>query len=436
MDTTGHDLAPPVSRELDSLGARCNRASAIELMNSPPAPPPPWTGPRPRRRPSALSWLLGGLALACAGLAFWSLQRAGLLRHDQTPPGHWTTVRKARAYFDRGRPDLALKSVIDIRDEAPGAAEAMVVAGFSLIQLGKLNDARLALERGLGLNPRQPRASKVLAAVLLYFGDGPGGIRWLEHAAKLQSNDPQPWRTLGKVHHDLGDLEQSARCYTEALNRDTGDRRLRLTLVETLIEANQPESARTWLTPPDQAQPPDPVGLGLAARIALETGDLELARERAEETLKLAPENTQALWTRAMVARRNNQPTLAVQDLESLLRSKPEDLAALTQLAQVQAQMGNGNEAENLMERHKVVVDRLAAMDLLSKQIADQPSSPEPKWKMGLLAREAGQLELAANCFRATLDVEPSHKGAAQALRQLQRDHANLLGSTKLRLEP
>src|SRR4051812_36015082 len=79
--------------------------------------------------------------------------------------GHWAAVARGQAHLRRGRPDLALRAVMQVRDEGPGAGEAMAVAGLALAQLDQLKSARQALERALRLQPNQPEAAKTLAAI-------------------------------------------------------------------------------------------------------------------------------------------------------------------------------------------------------------------------------------------------------------------------------
>ena len=41
--------------------------------------------------------------------------------------GHWEAVARGQQHLDAGRPDLALKAVMHIRDDGPGAGEAMTI---------------------------------------------------------------------------------------------------------------------------------------------------------------------------------------------------------------------------------------------------------------------------------------------------------------------
>src|SRR5947209_2904082 len=82
-----------------------------------------------------------------------------------SPKDHWQEVARARAYLDRGRPDLAFQTVSGIRDEAPGAAEALTVAARALLSRNDIPLARRALERSLKLQPKQADAAKMLAAI-------------------------------------------------------------------------------------------------------------------------------------------------------------------------------------------------------------------------------------------------------------------------------
>ena len=132
---------------------------------------------------------------------------------------HFAAVERGEAFMAQGRPDLAFAEVVNIRDEAPGAAEAMTLAGRSLLAQGQVVIARQALERALQLKPDQPDAAKMLAAIYLASGDGQRGLEQLKSAATLDPVDFRPWYAMGKVYQDLGEFGEAADAYGQALTR-------------------------------------------------------------------------------------------------------------------------------------------------------------------------------------------------------------------------
>ena len=71
-----------------------------------------------------------GLVVFVLGWLWWHRS------HQSSVREHWAAVARGRDALRRGRPDLALQAVNDVRDEAPGSGEAMTVAGLALLRIG------------------------------------------------------------------------------------------------------------------------------------------------------------------------------------------------------------------------------------------------------------------------------------------------------------
>ena len=112
---------------------------------------------------------------------------------------------RGRAYLRSGRPDLAFQSVHDVRDEEPGAGEAVAVAALALIRLGEFRAARLGLERAIKLQPDQFEAAVTLAELNLDLGNGERGVEVLKMAARLRPREFGVWLTMGRALSDLND---------------------------------------------------------------------------------------------------------------------------------------------------------------------------------------------------------------------------------------
>ncbi len=142
-----------------------------------------------------------------------------ILTFSRFEDDHWNEVGRARLLLDRGQPDMALQAVSRIRDDRPGAAEGLTVAARALLMRGSIASARRTLERSLSMKLDQPEAAKMLAAIYLSAGDGKRGVVLLKKAAELEPADFRPWYAMGKVYHDLGNLQESVEAYSQALRR-------------------------------------------------------------------------------------------------------------------------------------------------------------------------------------------------------------------------
>jgi predicted Zn-dependent protease len=358
------------------------------------------------------------LLLACLlGLIAWVLS-PGTRTRD-----HWNEVARARSHLDRGQADLAFQAVSSIRDDGPGAPEGLTLAARALVMRGNITPARRVLERSLKMKGDQPEAAKMLAAIYLAAGDGQRAITLLTEAARLEPGDFRPWYALGKVYHDLGNLDASSSAYTEALCRKppaAEARESRIGRIRARLDANHAAEASEDLDELRHQTPDDPQVLALAARQALDRGLLEAALELARRGLTADPTNFDALMVRARVRIVGRQLRPAIEDLEKAIVAKPNDRAALQLLSQAQASIGLTREARATQERANRARDRIALMDRLTKVIDQHPEDPEPRWRMGQAAMDGEMYVLAYQCFRAALDLDPTYQPARTALETLR----------------
>jgi tetratricopeptide (TPR) repeat protein len=344
-------------------------------------------------------------------------------RHTATAvPGadHWAAVARGRALLDQARPDLAFEAVSSIRDEAPGAGEAMTIAGLALAQYREYRGARMALERALKLQPNQLDATRSLASITLMLGNGLRGIELLEAAARLDPTDTATWSQMGRVYHDLGDPSNAARAFEEALKRNPDDRDTLFRLIVELLNANRADDARPRLTEALSRFPDAPEFLGLAARQAKDAGKIEDAIDLASRTLRADPDNASALLVRAQAEVAMGRPEKALPDLERSASARPSDLGVLQLLAQVESRLGMEERSRITGEKRRKAAERAGLMDQLTRQMASNPDDPELRWRMGNAALEGGSPLLASQCFQAALALDPAYQPARDSLATLR----------------
>jgi predicted Zn-dependent protease len=360
--------------------------------------------------------------------------------YSQRRKDHWDEVARARYYLDRGQPDLAFQAVSGIRDGGPGAAEGLTVAARALLMRGNVSLARRTLERSLKMSLDQPEAAKMLAAIYLAAGDGQRAIAMLQEAARLEPGDFRPWYALGKVYHDLGNLEESAEAYAQALRRAppaAESKESRIGRVRSLLDANQVERASADLEALTKQSPEDPRVLALSAWQARDLGRADEAEALADAALARDPDDFDALLVRARLRFHSRQPRLAIADLERAVRVGPNDVAALQLLVQSQKSLGLTKEAAATQERADRARDRVALIDRLTKLIDQRPEDPEPRWHMGQAALEGEMYVLAHQCFQAALDLDPNYKPARDGLLTLRSQKGfDYQAASGLRLQP
>lgn len=354
------------------------------------------------RRP--IDCVLGGAIVVLVVIALALFGRAG-----RGPSGvpHWDAVALGKRYLEAGKPRLALQAIGRIEDHGPGAGEAMAVAGMALASLDRRAESRRALESALVLQPNQPMAHKVLAAIELSLGNYEGGLSHLRSAAELDPRDARPWIAMGKAYHDLGRYQESADSYQAAYHRDPVGREARLGLIAAALKIRRPDRATSHLLEMLRESPGDTQLLGLAARHALALGHLEQAAGFAGRSLATDPDNVDALVARATFRSLRGQPAGAREDLERAVAIAPISVEALRLLAQVETRLGRDDRARSTSARARAISDCFEVFDRLSGEIARRPDDPEPRWRMGQVAARADLTEIAANSFRAALAIDP-----------------------------
>jgi len=336
--------------------------------------------------------------------------------------GHWDAVARGEAYLRQGRPDLAIQAVSHVRDEGPGAGEAMTVAGRGFLAFQDLQAARMALERALKLQPNQPRVAKLLATICLSTGDAARGLQYLAIAAHHEPTDIGTWEALGKVHHDLDEPAEAAKAFAEVLRRAPHHRGARVALIGELLNSGRSGEATAWIAEALRDQPEGVEILGLAARHAYDSGRSEDASALADRTLARDPNNRNALLVRAKMRLVSDDPEGARKDLQRAVAVNPNDLGALQSLAMVEARLGLKGRAQETAAMLRKARQRATLMGQLTREISDRPDDPEPRWRMGHAAMEGGQAELARRCFQAALALDPSCRPAREGLASLDTE--------------
>ena len=333
--------------------------------------------------------------------------------------GHWAAVIRGRSFLDQNRPDLALQTVASIRDAEPGAGEAMCVAGVSLARMQQIRSARIALERAVKLQPRQPMAVKTLAAIYLSLGDTDRGLEYLKKAAGLSPKDPRPWSAMGRVYLDMGFMEEAASAFDESLKRDPSQPEAGMGRIEALLASGHGEEAGPLVARFLLLDPDNPKLLGLAAHQARDAGQIDQALAFVDRALGHDPGDIEALMTRARLRYAAGQDEGALADVDRAVVVNPNLLAGLSLKLQVESRLGLADRASETALSRKRATERLALMAEITRLIGANPDAAEPRCRLGKVAAEGGQWVLAANCFQAALALDPNYRPAAEGLAAL-----------------
>ncbi len=104
----------------------------------------------------------------------------------------------------------------------PGAVEANLHFGLSLLRRGRHAEAIEVLERAAGQSPDHPEVAFHLAEARYHAGDLEGALDGLQRAAILAPRDPRAYKLLGRLLDRLGRTEEAMSMHRKAREAGAG----------------------------------------------------------------------------------------------------------------------------------------------------------------------------------------------------------------------
>jgi len=240
----------------------------------------------------------------------------------------------ARLYVAQKQTDKALENLAIVSQKNPKDYSAWMLRGMLLEEKSQFEEAKVAYEKVLALNPKFVPALNNLAYLYAErFGRGGEAQEMASRARELQPHDPYAADTLGwilfrqgnyswalslikesaealpatpevqyhlgMVHYMMGEEAAALSAFDSAVNlggsfNGIDDCRRRLKLLT--LDLNKPGAeAKAMLEKLREEQKDDPILLGRLAAVYVATGDKGKAVETYELILKLNPQNLNAL---------------------------------------------------------------------------------------------------------------------------------------------
>ena len=178
----------------------------------------------------------------------------------------------------------------------PTFGPARLLAGTSLLALGRADDAVVELERAVRLLPGEKAAHLTLADACERAGNAPCLVRQSRILADLAPSDPESLYRLGKAYLSLSEWS-----YTRILAINPRSARLSEALGREYLQQGQPDLALRAFQEAAERDPRLP-GIHLAlAGIHAEAGRWDDAAREVERELAIAPGSAAALALKARV---------------------------------------------------------------------------------------------------------------------------------------
>jgi tetratricopeptide (TPR) repeat protein len=314
-----------------------------------------------RRHDSAAHVLRGQILLQQARIAvqeaprpfpFEGIQQAGQMVLASAGVGDvpaalraasWTGASIVQRPFPRPIPGAdelhdALHEFGQILDDDPWAAQATVLASECLVRLEERRAAARALTALVKRQPDNVDAHRWLAVIYIDLNSPGPAIKHLQEWARLDPNNPRPYRLLGfftrdgLVTGDAANPVDSVEAYRKALQLGLDPRErssVLRELAQTLINLRDDYAAALeTLELGSSAFQDQPAIRAQRAHCLIQLDKKDEAVQILEQVLRSHPTTKTALSLRAQLYLQEDQPRAALPLLEKLVALDPNDPAA------------------------------------------------------------------------------------------------------------
>ena len=165
-----------------------------------------------------------------------------------------------------------------------------------------------------------------------------------------EQNSPARLRVMGKALARLGKLDTAERLYRQALESQPGDPLLSSELGLVLCACNRAKEAKPYIESAYEHQPNDARLSGAMGLVALSEGNLEVACEYFEESLKIDFANLAILRSLLNAARELHQPERALPHLERYTQFYPGQLDMVYEHATLLHELDRNTEAREVLD--------------------------------------------------------------------------------------
>jgi tetratricopeptide (TPR) repeat protein len=277
-----------------------------------------------------------------------------------------------------------------------------------MLELARMFILLLTLAAATAADPRQDAGTRAAetfkrATHLEAKGDAAGALALLWEAAGLAPGDADIQNRLGEALERVGALDAAVDAYRLAVAARPGFTSASNNLILALVKAGRAREAMERARAEVAAAPDDPARhftLGLAQS----EPDVDAAIASFRRVLALAPRHTLARYNLALVLKRADRMTEAIDELQKILDAEPR--------ADAYYHLG-------VIYLHRGDVGRAAAA--LRAAIAAQPGYADAHYTLGAVLQARRDWTGAAAALRRAIALRPDLPGAHYTLARVLR---------------
>jgi len=330
-------------------------------------------------------------------------------------------------------------------------ARGGVALGRSLLKLGDLPGAREAFEQAIHRAPALVEL-RVSAARALVAAEGPElrrqGVSLLEDASLLAPESASIRGALGRAYEKIGKKREAKGAYAKALELDPAYAYVRRRMIRLALDQGELPVARLHADYLLESGPDAPEHHFLAGLVAAEGDRYDDARAHLREALDRASGDYPEAWYNlGLSERRAGRPAEAIAAYKEAVALRPDYARAYNNMALAQQEAEDPKGAEASLRR-AIELDpgysgaRFNLASLLSKSeryeeavetyrelLRAEPANSKAALNLGVTLGRAGRAEEAVKVYRALLERRPRYTAARHNLGLAQEDAGDLAGA-------
>lgn len=293
--------------------------------------------------------------------------------------------------------------------------QLQVVRGEALLALGKDNDALMAFQRALELNPDNVSALLWIVRTSLATGKTEEANKFLQRAVALQPNNEEAWVLKGQLARKQKRYSVAQDAYQRAIDLATSDLPLavdmeaRTEMASLLILEKKYEEAAAHVAYLLKLAPAHPISNYIAALLAFQQGRYAAARDYAQISLKAAPDYLQSIFLLGSSNFALDNLEQAEIQLARVVAEAPHLLPARLLLAAI-----------HLQQEHSV-----QALEVLGPALEQTPNDVRLLALAGEAALQSGALDRSQQLIKRAIAKRPSSGGLRAQLAMLYLTQGN-----------
>jgi len=275
----------------------------------------------------------------------------------------------------------------------------------------------VSCERYLQNDPRNLRVNQILGDAAAAAGLPDTAIAVFEELAEMRPDEPDVHKSLGDLYHQKGRIDEALTAYERALElrpHDADVQKARKNLAaEGAIRTSgidRAQSSRELVKDEQEMR-----AMEANKRLVKTPEEIASAIEEAEEALKADPQNVQRIRELAELNYQKGDVEEAIEVLEEALELQPDSEALKTRLGEWKLRRSRDRVAALVREGNEAALEKARSEDVAlrveehGRRVKAHPTDLRHRFHYGCALVDAGEVDGAISQFQQTIR-DPKHR--------------------------